>query len=803
MKTRNLAAMLLIAFMFLSTLSHAASQDVENFVKRLYNDILNREADPSGLNYWKEELLDGKSATYVAKKFFFSQEFKSQNLSDKEYLQRCYRTFFDREPDQAGEAYWLSQMSQGVSRSQVFYGFAFSQEFEEVCKRYGMTPYTSDDKLQAFIDRLYNYIMDREPGEKEIEYWRNAIKDKKVDLKYMVKYFFFSPEFTNKNVSDEEFVKKAFKTILDRDPDKEGFNYWVNKLTNGESRESVVDKFLSSEEFFVLANSYVPANDYSPAPTPVEGDYRLLAWNDLGMHCMDKDYSVFSILPPFNTLNAQLIKKGEEPELTNKNVRITYESLPSLDGKWNTTSYTKTNFWDYVAKLFNVSLNPDVGLKGKPVQSKKPADMEYDPTHDWWIAEGIPTVPRNDDGSYNYYPMVKVVARDLKGNVLAETVTVLPVSDEMNCKQCHGSASNYDEAKPIKGWSNESDPDKDYKYNILRLHDQKHNITPYLDQLKAKGYEYKNSLEETARSGTPVLCAVCHKSNALGTSGFENIPPLTAAIHSEHAKVKDPKTGKTLNDITNRNSCYACHPGKDTQCLRGAMGGAKDANGNNEMQCQSCHGTMSAVGDKNREGWLDEPTCQNCHQEGKRYKEAVTDMMKGTLRAFLDHRFATNPDTPIKGKSLYRFSKGHGDLQCSACHGSTHAIYESSKKEDNLQSIQAQGHAGTIAECTACHTTVPMTKDEGPHGMHTVGQSWVKAHEDIAEDEGTESCKACHGQDYKGSFLSKTFSQRTFNVEGKTKTFQKGHQVSCYDCHNGPSGEEYEGDEEKEKEDDD
>ncbi|MBD3800982.1 MAG: hypothetical protein IE886_05935, partial [Campylobacterales bacterium] len=37
-------------------------------------------------------------------------------------------------------------------------------------------------------------------------------------------------------------------------------------------------------------------------------DYTLLAWNDLGMHCMDgKDFSVFSILPPYNNLNAQLI----------------------------------------------------------------------------------------------------------------------------------------------------------------------------------------------------------------------------------------------------------------------------------------------------------------------------------------------------------------------------------------------------------------------------------------------------------------------------------------------------------------
>ena len=37
------------------------------------------------------------------------------------------------------------------------------------------------------------------------------------------------------------------------------------------------------------------------------GGTHLFAWNDLGMHCMDTDYSVFTLLPPFNDLNAQLM----------------------------------------------------------------------------------------------------------------------------------------------------------------------------------------------------------------------------------------------------------------------------------------------------------------------------------------------------------------------------------------------------------------------------------------------------------------------------------------------------------------
>ena len=520
-----------------------------------------------------------------------------------------------------------------------------------------------------------------------------------------------------------------------------------------------------------------------PAPKG-DGKYRLLAWNDLGMHCMDgDDYSVFSILPPYNNLVAQLVeKKDGDAEKISSGVTLTYQAVPSLDGKLNTTSHTKTNFWDYVKKLFGKEVAKDVGLKGSLVQSTTPHPLKFDSTNNWWTAEGIPTSPKNDDGSINRYPMVRVVARDASGTLLAASTAVLPVSDEMDCSKCHKSNGS-GEAKPNAGWVNNADAQKDYKENILRLHDDKHNIASYISALQAKGYTYETSLAQTAKKGTPILCAACHKSNALPGSGLEGLPALTKVLHDEHAGVVDPSTGQRLDDANNRNACYACHPGSSTQCLRGAMGKAKNADGSLKMQCQSCHGGMKAVGKSGRDGWLDEPNCQNCHQGGKRHTEAVTDLASGSLRAVLDNRFATTPNKPASGKSLYRYSTGHGGLQCSACHGSTHAIYPSLREEDNKQSMEAQGHTGTIAECTTCHTTVPRTTNEGPHGMHTVGERWVKDHRDVAE-HNNQQCKACHGNDFRGSPLSEMFSAR--KLDGKD--FARGHQVSCYDCHDGPDG---------------
>ncbi len=519
--------------------------------------------------------------------------------------------------------------------------------------------------------------------------------------------------------------------------------------------------------------------------------YTLVAWNDLGMHCMDgKDYSVFSILPPYNNLNAHLIAKdGTTNKHITSGVTITYESEPSLNGKLNTTSiYTnqnemKTNFWNYVEKLFLTSLPNDIGLTGNSTPSLTPKPLVYNSEHNWWEATGIPITPYNDDGEKNYYPLVKVTAKDTNGNTLATTKVVLPVSDEMDCRACHGSSSNYADAKPAAGWENDPDSEKDYKYNILRLHDEKHPnaVSDNQDALKAKGYTGYNSngLYDSAKDGNPILCATCHSSNALVGSGITGIKPLTESIHALHANVLDPIEGIKLNDSANRSACYRCHPGATTQCLRGAMGNSSN------VECQSCHGSISAVGKAGRAGWLEEPNCQSCHQNGQRYTSAITS--DGTLRAALDTRFATNPDTPMRGISLYRYSTGHGQMQCEACHGPTHAIYPSSHTEDNLQSEMIQGHIGTIAECSACHSSVPFTTTGGPHGMHTIGQEWVDKHEDIAEDNPTQ-CQACHGSDYRGTFLSKAFSARSFKTEWGTKTFNAGDQIGCYNCHNGPDG---------------
>ena len=142
-------------------------------------------------------------------------------------------------------------------------------------------------------------------------------------------------------------------------------------------------------------------------------------------------------------------------------------------GSINTYSVGKTNFWTWVKSLFGVALPDNVGLKGNPTISKTPRPMAFNTTNKWFEAEGIPVTPYDDKGVKNFYPMVKVVAKDTTRKIMATARPVLPVSDEMSCKSCHASSTISSDAKPAAGWVNDSDPEKDWKKNILRLHDEK------------------------------------------------------------------------------------------------------------------------------------------------------------------------------------------------------------------------------------------------------------------------------------------------------------------------------------------
>jgi hypothetical protein len=373
----------------------------------------------------------------------------------------------------------------------------------------------------------------------------------------------------------------------------------------------------------IMSAGCAKQNDTPPFYT---SEYVVFAWNDLGMHCLNPTYDKAVILPPYNTILAQVVKRGDPPQIITTGVTVEYKIIG------NTTSYPKREyggFWDNITELFGLaSLEHDKGLTGNKLSGNMASGIGR------FEATGIPVTPVNDQGVWDPLQVAEITVKDGSGKTVATTQATVPTSDEINCAKCHGT---------------------DAFNNILEVHD--------------------NSEGTTLMQSKPVLCADCHGTMALGRPGRGSSGTyLSEAIHGYHA--------------TKGASCYDCHPGQTTQCNRSAK--HTGANGN----CTTCHGTMAEVASSTKTGrvpWVNEPSCSTCHT-------GVTDV-------------GTNA-------SLYRETKGHGQMMCAACHGSPHAMVPSLKDVDNYQAMQYQPYSNSPKSLGSCGTCHDNSRGEGNTGEY-------------------------------------------------------------------------------------
>ncbi|GAB4375691.1 MAG: cytochrome c family protein [Calditrichia bacterium] len=409
-----------------------------------------------------------------------------------------------------------------------------------------------------------------------------------------------------------------------------------------------------------------------------KADYVLLVWNDLGMHCISDSDPWFVILPPANTMEAQLIKRGPTPQIITDGVELTYRVEVGFE---NPAAHVP--FWEYAEKNYGVKLEKNVGLAGKGLSG----EFDLDEEKLSFIAKMIPVVPYADDGSFNPYPTFTVEARDANTKeILATTKVVTPTSTEMGCRNCHGGDWRVD---GIAGVSDET------AMNILRVHDR---------------ISGTNLLEE-AQKGNPRQCQSCHADPAVGADGKPELLNLSAAMHGFHANYMP---------LEGARACVMCHPAYSkgrTRCSRGIHGAFG-------ITCVDCHGMLQdhAIGllkgqeGKNRVSgllanltptkvasveevngrtpWLNEPDCLTCHED---FEKPAPDV---TAFNVWNEEF----------EELYRNRSDNAMIRCPACHGSTHAEYPASSplggQRDNIQPMQYSGMPypiGANISCEVCH----------------------------------------------------------------------------------------------------
>ncbi len=107
------------------------TQDAKMF--RLYNAAFKRLPDADGLKYWIGKYTSGENDDRaVAQSFLVSAEFKERygdNVSNAKYVETLYLNVLGRDYDQEGYNYWLGNLNSGLeTRYELLLGFAESPE---------------------------------------------------------------------------------------------------------------------------------------------------------------------------------------------------------------------------------------------------------------------------------------------------------------------------------------------------------------------------------------------------------------------------------------------------------------------------------------------------------------------------------------------------------------------------------------------------------------------------------------------------------------------------------------------------
>ena len=209
--------------------------DARLFAMQQYRDFLAREGDAAGIDFWTGRVGAGQPRANVIGDFLSSPEFQGVIAP----VARLYFAFFLRVPDYQGLTYWIARYRGGDSLESIADYFAASPEFAQT--------YGALDN-GAFVDRVYENVLDRAPEAAGRAFWKGELDSGARTRGEVMLGFSESGEY-RQAVSSQVYVTLTYTGMLQRGPDPNGFDFWVDYLDRGNSGIALIDGFLASPEY--------------------------------------------------------------------------------------------------------------------------------------------------------------------------------------------------------------------------------------------------------------------------------------------------------------------------------------------------------------------------------------------------------------------------------------------------------------------------------------------------------------------------------------------------------------------------
>jgi predicted outer membrane repeat protein len=226
----------------------------EYFVRQQYVDVLGRDPDESGFNYWSDQLsvCGGDAACTrarridVAAAFFIEQEAQQTGS----FIYDVYSGALGRKPVFAEYAADRQQVVGGATLDAA--KTAFAQSFVQRAEFTGK--YQEALTADAFVDALIQSVqasgVDLTSERANLINAYNAGADMTASRAAVVRTLADNPSFKQSQYNSA-FVLTEYFAYLRRDIDQGGYDFWVNVLSNGEpgNYRGMVCSFITSTEY--------------------------------------------------------------------------------------------------------------------------------------------------------------------------------------------------------------------------------------------------------------------------------------------------------------------------------------------------------------------------------------------------------------------------------------------------------------------------------------------------------------------------------------------------------------------------
>jgi hypothetical protein len=239
-------------------------EGVRSLVPHYYTSILGRDADPGGAVFWNNEAARvqalgaelNEAWFAMAQAFFGSTEYSSLVRAPDDYLRDLYRTFFNRDPDAGGLAYWRGELNAGMPREVVLVSFMFSPEFAAFTRGlFGESAVRSE--ISTVVD-FYRGMLGRLPDDSGFRYWLARFRAAQcagpaalyAEVEAISTAFLSGDEYQARSRTNAQFVADMYNAFMRRGGDLAGVAYWIVQVASGaRTREDVRRAFVTTPEF--------------------------------------------------------------------------------------------------------------------------------------------------------------------------------------------------------------------------------------------------------------------------------------------------------------------------------------------------------------------------------------------------------------------------------------------------------------------------------------------------------------------------------------------------------------------------